>query len=190
MDGVDGGGCEGGYAEIAWNYWKDIGICTGGLYGDKEYCQPYFLPNCDHHIDGSYGACPDIVDVPNCKKNCDTGNGKDYSTQMTYGVSSYLVHGETNIMQELYENGSVEASIVVYEDFVTYSSGVYQYVTGSLLGGHAIKIIGWGVENGVKYWLCVNSWNNEWGDNGFFKIRRGSNECGIENYVFAGMPKI
>ena len=50
-------------------------------------------------------------------------------------------------------------------------------------------MIGWGVENGVKYWLCVNSWNNEWGDKGLFKIRRGTNECGIENSVNAGMPK-
>ena len=184
-----GFGCDGGYPQYAWRYWKNTGICTGGLYGDKEYCQPYFLPNCDHHIDGSYGDCPDTVDAPSCKKNCDTGNGKDYSTQMTYGSSYYSVSGESKIMQELYENGPVEASFTVYEDFVTYSSGVYQHVTGSYLGGHAIKMIGWGVENGVKYWLCVNSWNNEWGDNGFFKIKRGSNECGIENSVNAGLPK-
>ena len=51
-------------------------------------------------------------------------------------------------------------------------------------------MIGWGVENGTKYWLCVNSWNNEWGDGGFFKILRGNNECGIERSVNAGVPKL
>lgn len=67
-------------------------------------------------------------------------------------------------MTEIYENGSVSADFSVYDDFILYKSGVYQHLKGSYLGGYAIKIIGWGVEKGVKYWLCVNSWNNNWGD--------------------------
>uniref|UniRef100_A0A3B5PSC1 Cathepsin B n=1 Tax=Xiphophorus maculatus TaxID=8083 RepID=A0A3B5PSC1_XIPMA len=50
--------------------------------------------------------------------------------------------------------------------FLLSSSGVYQHVSGSYVGGHAIKILGWGEENGVPYWLCANSWNTDWGDNG------------------------
>jgi cathepsin B len=70
--------------------------------------------------------------------------------------------------------GSVEGSFTVYEDFLTYKSGVYQWSgKGKQLGGHAIKILGWGVENGTPYWLCANSWNESWGDNGYFKILRG-----------------
>ena len=34
------------------------------------------------------------------------------------------------------------------------------------MGGHAIRILGWGVENGTPYWLVGNSWNTDWGDNG------------------------
>jgi cathepsin B len=37
--------------------------------------------------------------------------------------------------------------------------------------------------------LVANSWNNEWGDNGFFKILRGNDECGIEDGIVAGIPK-
>jgi len=33
--------------------------------------------------------------------------------------------------------------------------------------------MGWGVQDGTPYWLCANSWNSDWGDNGFFKILRG-----------------
>ena len=51
---------------------------------------------------------------------------------------------------------------------------------GNALGGHAILIVGWGEENGTPYWLVKNSWNSEWGDRGFFKILRGSDESGIE----------
>jgi len=58
------------------------------------------------------------------------------------------------------------------------------------LGGHAVKVLGYGVENGVKYWLCANSWNEEWGDQGYFKILRGNDECGIESEGVAGLPDI
>lgn len=47
------------------------------------------------------------------------------------------------------------------------------------MGGHAVKMIGWGVEGGVKYWICSNSWGTGWGENGFFKIKMG--ECGIDD---------
>ena len=58
------------------------------------------------------------------------------------------------------------------------------------MGGHAVKVLGYGVENGVKYWLCANSWNEEWGDQGYFKILRGNDECGIESEGVAGLPDI
>jgi len=59
-----------------------------------------------------------------------------------------------------------------------------------MLGGHAIKIMGWGVEDGTPYWLVANSWNEDWGDKGTFKILRGQDECGIESGVVAGMPTL
>jgi len=86
-------------------------------------------------------------------------------------------------------NGPVEAAFTVYADFLPYQSGVYQHVTGDELGGHAIKILGWGVESNTPYWLVANSWNTEWGAKGYFKILRGSDECGIEDYIVGGIPK-
>ena len=44
--------------------------------------------------------------------------------------------------------------------------GVYQHVTEEVLRGHAMKMLGWGMENGTPYWLVANSWNTDWGDNG------------------------
>jgi len=45
-------------------------------------------------------------------------------------------------------NGPVEAAFTVYSDFLSYKSGVYKHVSGDEEGGHAIKILGWGTENG------------------------------------------
>jgi cathepsin B len=52
-----------------------------------------------------------------------------------------------------------------------------------------VKLLGWGVENGEKYWLAANSWNTNWGNGGFFKIAKGQNECMIEDMVFAGQVR-
>lgn len=38
-----------------------------------------------------------------------------------------------------------------------------------------------------QYWLVMNSWNVNWGDQGIFKIAIG--ECGIDSEVTAGIPK-
>jgi cathepsin B len=92
-------------------------------------------------------------------------------------------------MQEIFSNGPVETAFTVYEDFLTYKSGVYRHVSGGALGGHAVKIMGWGVLNGVKYWKVANSWNPSWGDQGYFLIIKGVNECGIESQINAGTPR-
>ena len=93
-------------------------------------------------------------------------------------------------MREIQTNGPVVASFDVYEDFFSYTGGIYSHVSGGeSVSGHSVRIIGWGVENGVKYWLMVNSWNECWGERGFFRMKRGVNECGIEEEIIAGMPK-
>jgi len=81
-------------------------------------------------------------------------------------------------------NGTITAAFTVYEDFLTYAGGVYRHTTGASHGGHAIKVIGWGNEDGDDYWLCVNSWNKSWGVNGTFKILMG--DCGINDSMHAG----
>lgn len=76
---------------------------------------------------------------------------------------------------------------MVYQDFFNYKSGVYEYTTGGLAGGHAVKVLGWGKENGTDYWLCANSWGEAWGLDGFFKIKMG--ECKIDNAAYGCTPK-
>ncbi|PAV79187.1 hypothetical protein WR25_07627 [Diploscapter pachys] len=61
-----------------------------------------------------------------------------------------------------------------------YTGGIYIHTAGSYTGGHAVKLVGWGTENGTPFWRIANSWNADWGENGFFRILRGVDECGIE----------
>ncbi|THD18209.1 Cathepsin B endopeptidase [Fasciola hepatica] len=186
-----GFGCKGGYPALAWDYWESDGIVTGGSLEEQTGCAPYPFPKCSHY-ESSKGLkpCPDeLYPTPTCEMKCQAGYNKTYDEDKFYGNSSYNVEkSEKNIMYEIMKNGPVEATLTVYEDFVVYKSGIYHHVRSRLMGGHAVRILGWGVENGVKYWLVANSWNEEWGENGYFRIRRGINECGIESEVTAGMP--
>jgi len=184
-----GMGCNGGFPASAWGYWELAGIVTGGDWNSGEGCYPYQVQACDHHVTGKYQPCGDTVPTPACNKTCQDGSA--WASAKHFGASSYAVSSDqTAIMTEIYTNGPVEGTYDVYEDFVAYKSGVYQHISGSYLGGHAIKILGWGEENGTPYWLVANSWNTDWGDAGYFKILRGSNECGIESGIHAGMPKL
>ena len=182
-----GDGCFGGWPGSAFDYWIETGVPSGGLYGDTNSCVPYFFPPCDDHPH----KCTDYHDTPECQTQCQDGYPKTIDEDRSYGSNDYSVSGEDDIMQEIYENGSVAAAFDVYEDFEDYSSGIYQHVTGDYLGGHAVKIIGWGVDDqNVKYWLIANSWNERWGENGYFRMLRGEDECGIEDEVVTGTPAL
>jgi len=176
-----GNGCDGGQIDVPWQYWTDTGDVSAN-------CQPYTLPSCDHHIANSTNPCPTVeYPTPPCTApNC--VNGKPWNPY--YGANpSYIDTGDVDsIAVEIQTNGPVQTAFDVYEDFLSYKSGVYQHTTGAFLGGHSVKIIGWGVENGVKYWLVANSWNAHWGNKGFFKIIRGTDDCGFEDYVTFGEP--
>ena len=179
----------------AWQWFESAGCPSGGDYDDigkTDTCEPYSLKPCAHHVtNASYTPCPTKeYPTPKCKSECsNSGYSKSWTDDKHYAAKAYSLRTVNSMMQDLYEFGSITAAFTVYEDFLSYKSGVYVHKTGQALGGHAIKIIGYGVENGVEYWLCNNSWNDTWGDNGFYKIKKGVNECGIESDVSSGNPK-
>jgi cathepsin B len=181
-------GCGGGQPGMAWNYFKNNGIVTGGNYediGKGDSCYPYKFESCAHHVtDPSRPGCDKTPagKAGSCPNSCsEKGYQTAFKSDLHKADTSYSLVGVANIQRDIMQYGPVSAAFTVYEDFVAYQSGVYSHVTGSALGGHAVKIIGWGEENGTPYWLIMNSWNEMWGDNGTFKIQRGSNECGIES---------
>ena len=181
-------GCNGGQPGMAWNYFKSSGIVTGGNYediGKGHDCLPYQIKSCSHHVeDPTHVACDQTPSgsAQICPTTCsEKSYGVNYANDIHKVDNAYSLSGVEQIQADILKYGPVSAAFTVYEDFPAYKNGVYVYTTGSALGGHAVKIIGWGIEDGVPYWTVMNSWNSKWGDNGTFKIRRGTDECGIES---------
>jgi len=181
-----GMGCNGGYPSAAWDYWVNEGLVTGGNY-NGGLCYPYSLKPCDHHVNGTHGPCGPIQPTPPCTSQCQ--NGADWLKDKHFGQSAYQLGSVADIQNDIQKYGPVEAAFDVFADFLTYKSGVYQHLSGGFLGGHAIKVLGWGTLSGTDYWIVANSWNEDWGDKGYFLIKRGSDECGIEDGMVAGLPK-
>jgi cathepsin B len=159
-------GCNGGILTTSWAYLKFFGIVT-------DTCKPYSSG------DGKVEWCKLL------SKKCLNDN----ETYKKYHASSfYSLNSIDAIKQNLYSNGPVETGFSVYDDFLSYKSGVYRKgPSAKMLGGHAVKIVGWGKESNTEYWIVANSWGEVWGEQGFFKI--AFRECGIEN-VIAGDPKL
>jgi len=188
---ICGLGCNGGYPSMAWQYFKHWGLVSGGYLPNKrEGCMDYSIEPCEHHVDGPRSTCEDSS-TPKCSKKCKAESGLTYKKDLYFAKSAYSVSSDVKAIQkEIMTNGPVEFAFDVYDDFPSYKSGVYQQTSSVYEGGHAVKAIGWGTEDGTPYWLIVNSWNTDWGLNGTFKIIRGKNECNIESQVVAGIPKV
>ncbi len=159
-------GCDGGYLNLVWQYFTNTGVVA-------DSCLPY--------TSGS-GVAPNC---PTTKKCADGSVWTKYKCTAGSVVNPLSVSA---IQTELYNNGPLEGAFTVYEDFFSYSSGVYYHVSGGVAGGHAIKVLGWGVENGLNYWLCANSWGTSWGMSGFFKIKQG--DCGINQQMYGCKPLV
>jgi cathepsin B len=176
-------------------------------FAGAGFCSDFSLPHCHHH--GPQGsdpfpaegttACPS-QSSPSCPSKCGAAAKAPHnefssdkysfsagsSSRMLFGGGGgggavQQASGETGIQKAIMAGGPVETAFTVYTDFANYVSGIYHHVSGGVEGGHAVRIVGWGTENGNKYWKVANSWNPYWGEKGYFRIKRGGSECGIED---------
>jgi len=162
-------GCNGGYIFMVWRFLETTGITT-------EHCYPY------KSGDGTDNyACKQRQADPKCEDNKPVPD-KVYKCA---GPSAHPTQFE-KIKAEIYANGPTELAFTVYQDFMNYEDGVYVHTTGSQLGGHAVRLIGYGKENGLDYWLCANSWGARWGNQGLFKIAQG--DCGSNGQIYSCAP--
>ncbi|UCD64566.1 MAG: hypothetical protein JSW34_03785 [Candidatus Zixiibacteriota bacterium] len=89
------------------------------------------------------------------------------------------------IKQTIRKYGPVATNMVLYEDLDRYREGLYSYDGESRsMGGHWVVIVGWKDDPAVPsggYWICRNSWGDQWGESGYFNSPWGD-ITGIDDF--------
>ncbi|CAF3643564.1 unnamed protein product [Didymodactylos carnosus] len=169
-------GCEGGSYVGTFSYIRENGY---RLNSETDY--PY----------GANGA----------NQTCQKQGGVLLTYNSTYKLNykQLPTENEETLKQVIYDLGPVyvyynagdrksnDTQILeVSRKFDHYASGVYEApgCCTSCHMNHAMVIVGYGTENGTDYWKLRNSWGPTWGDNGFIKIKRGVNMCGVATWPY------
>ncbi|KAL2325501.1 hypothetical protein Fmac_024559 [Flemingia macrophylla] len=147
-------GCDGGYMDNAFNYI----IQNGGIASENDY--PY---------QGYQGTCQSEM--------------KQSAVKIS-GFKDVAANSEDQILQAV-ANQPVSVAISANRNFQSYREGIFEGPCGTNDRdlNHAVTIIGYGNEGDTKYWLIKNSWGETWGENGYMKLLRNSNQpegvCGV-----------
>ncbi|XP_065321108.1 uncharacterized peptidase C1-like protein F26E4.3 [Gordionus sp. m RMFG-2023] len=190
-------GCHGGHIDIAWRFLWKFGTVMEG-------CFPYTGADIECPINNSSSLVSKNAD---CLKN---------QSQFLKFTPPYKVpKNESSIRIEILSNGPVQATMVIRPDLFVYKSGIYRCPKRVKKGKskknirldglvkesasvknnsvyHSVRILGWGQLDKppkTKYWIVANSWGQEWGENGTFRILRGQNDCEIENSIIGIWPR-
>lgn len=167
-------GCHGGDPNTAYRFIHENGI-------PEETCQLYEATGRDVG-----NTCNDI-DV--CI-NCDPSKGCSAQPKyVTYRVGEFgLVNGTEHMMAEINARGPIACTVAVTPALEAYTGGIFNDTTGATSLDHSISVVGWGTDNGVDYWVVRNSWGTYWGEQGWFKIVKGTNNLGIEGNCQFAVP--
>jgi cathepsin F len=148
-------GCNGGIMDQAFKYIKN----AGGLMSEADYRYTQNKDTCRF------------------KKN-----------KAVIKVTGWSIAGSKNeeTIKKMLVNTGPLAVAVNADNMQNYSGGIIsdsQSDCPSSNINHAVNLVGYGEDNGEKFWIVKNSWGENWGENGYFRIARGKGTCGINEYV-------
>jgi len=145
-------GCNGGQMDGGFKYVMEHGQCASSEY-------PY--TSGVSKTSGACVLCNSVVDMSSCS---------DVKPSDQVSLKAAVFQQPVSI--------AIEADTRYFQ---SYASGVLDAATCGTSLDHGVLIVGYGTENGQKYWLVKNSWSDTWGDNGYVKILRSesTNDAGI-----------
>jgi len=185
------GGCDGGDPSEVYPFLHAIG-------GVHETCQNYQAKNLYDDF-----KCDDIGICRNCdpKIGCYAMGSADASKNnfSRYYVEEYGRINSTDLkanadamVAEIGTRGPIACGVCVTPEFESYKGGIFVDKSGCTELDHSISIAGYGhdEETGLDYWVGRNSWGTYWGEDGWFKLARGTNNLGVERDCVWATPKL
>jgi cathepsin L len=149
------GGCDGATGELAYSFMKDYGI---PMDGDLRYTAK--------------------------TESCPIGMSAPWPASQRVRVSGWNHISPNNkaepLMQSIVNNGPTVVAVDA-NNWFDYESGIFDGCDKDATLGHAVLAVGYGQDQGKKYWTIQNSWGADWGENGFIRILKHEDEdswCG------------
>lgn len=149
------GGCDGATGELAYAWVRDHGIPL-----ESELAYTAETGHCEH----SDGPWPSTQRV------------------RVSGWHALPTNKYAPLMQALTTDGPVVVS-VDGNNWFDYTSGVFDGCEKDAVLGHAVLLKGYGSDAGKPYWRIQNSWGADWGEHGFIRMLRHTEEgayCGTD----------
>jgi len=148
-------GCDGGLMDYAFQYLMDK------QNGDEEteLVYPYT---------GKDGTC-------NFAQN------KAYTDASVTGYTDVPQGDEDSLKEAVANVGPISVAVDANSAWQLYSGGVLKplFCPASRLD-HGVAVVGYGTDSS-DYWIIKNSWGTTWGEDGYVRLHRGSNTCGVAN---------
>mmetsp|Transcript_7493 Transcript_7493/g.14734 ORF Transcript_7493/g.14734 Transcript_7493/m.14734 type:complete len:336 (-) Transcript_7493:359-1366(-) len=178
IDCGESGSCDGGSDKLVYAYAHTHGV-------PPDTCNSYRAKN---------QACHDKEQCFTCWPNGTCAAIYEYN-RLTVSEHGRL-QGAFQMKAEIFARGPISCSVDATDKMDTYTGGIFAEFKERAEMNHVISIIGWGVEDGVEYWIMRNSWGEPWGEDGFMRIvtssfddNNGHNyNLGIETDCSFGVP--
>jgi cysteine peptidase B len=145
-------GCNGGLMDNAFDWVAS----NGGIDTEQDY--PYTSGG------GNTGNC----DNSKLSKNAAKG----------FTGHNDLPNDEDQMATWVAQNGPASIAVDASEGWQSYSGGIVTTCTGTQLD-HGVLIVGYGIASGTNYWIVKNSWGTGWGENGYIRLQKGTDQCGL-----------
>jgi C1A family cysteine protease len=159
-------GCDGGSAFGVYNAMET----RGGM--PPWWCNKYnFQAPSTTQCQASCGSSHRYSIVP--------GSTKQIKAKSAGGIAQ----AEQKIMHEIATNGPAYGSLHASDGLMKHKGWGITSASDSVgaKATHAVTVVGFGIDNGHKYWIIQNSWGSNWGEEGFGRITRGNDALGIES---------
>ncbi|XP_063904755.1 cathepsin B-like cysteine proteinase 4 [Zophobas morio] len=134
---------------------------------------------------------------PECEDKCSNPeyktSDKRYCGRATYLYNHPGIIDTKQVQIEVMKNGPMTMFINATPSFMNYTDEIFAEETDEILGRpnfmQAVRLFGWGNENGTPYWLMANTWGRNWGRmGGLFKIAMTENVLHVEEFALAPFP--
>jgi cathepsin B len=176
------------YGIVEYKCFTDSIQARNGIKQMQSFSQIGDLPQCESILGLDYDRCAN----------------EDTAARFFRCMNYYSLESDPeSIKKEIYKFGPVIGGFMIFDNFLNNYDGKTIYMGPEKssdkkkmipLGGHAIRIVGWGEEivgnENIEYWIIANSWGQDWGMDGYFRMKIGIPECQLENNIYGLIPDI